>query len=424
MTALAQSLPLPAAAYDVEAIRQDFPILATRVHDRPGKPGKPLIYLDNAASAQKPKAVIEAIRYCLEVEYANVHRGVHYLSQKTTDAYEAVRDKIASFLNAASRDEIVITRNSTEAINLVAATWGRKFLEAGDEVIVSVIEHHANIVPWQLLQAEKGIVLKVVPCDQHGTLDLDAYRDLFGPRTKLVALTHGSNVLGTITPAQEIARIAHDHGVPVLFDGSQTVVHQKVDVQDLDADFYVFTGHKLYGPTGIGVLYGKAEILKTMPPYQGGGDMIASVSFNGTTFREPPQRFEAGTPPIIEGIGLAAAIDYVQGIGLEAIAAHEHALLERATAGLSAIEGLRLIGTSPGKSAIISFVLEGVHPHDVGTLVDQAGIAIRVGRHCAEPLIERFGVSATARASFGLYNTAAEADALVQAVAQVKEFFA
>ncbi|CAK0779487.1 L-cysteine desulfurase [Azospirillaceae bacterium] len=409
--------------YDVEAIRADFPILARTVHDRPNRPGKPLVYLDNAASAQKPRAVIAAMQQCMEYEYANVHRGVHYLSQKTTDAYEATRDRVAQFLNAGSREEIVFTRGATEAINLVASGFRRAIFEPGDEVILSIMEHHANIVPWQLIQAECGINLKIIPCDDRGVLDLDAYAALFSPRVKLVAVTHGSNVLGTITPARDLARIAHAHGAPILFDGSQTAVHHPVDVQEIDADFYVITGHKLYGPTAIGALYGRKQWLAKLPPYQGGGDMIASVSFGKTTFREPPYRFEAGTPPIVEGIGLGAALAYLEGLDRAAIAAHEDALLAHATKGLARIEGVRIFGSAPNKAAILSFVVDGVHPHDLGMLVDQTGVAIRVGRHCAEPLMERFDVGATARASFALYNTHAEADALVSAVAAAKEFF-
>jgi len=414
---------VPPAAYDVETIRRDFPILSRRVHERPGKPGQPLVYLDNAASAQKPRCVIDAMTHVLEYEYANVHRGIHYLSQRATDAFEGARDKIARYLNAGSREEIIFTRGGTEAINLVAHSFGRNRFEPGDEVIVSIMEHHANIVPWQLLAEDVGLRLRVVPCDDRGVLDLDALADLIGPRTRLVALTHGSNVLGTVTPAAEITRIAHRWGVPVLFDGAQTAVHGPVDVQAIDADFYAITGHKLYGPNAIGALYGKRDMLKTMAPYQGGGDMIASVSFEGTSYREPPYRFEAGTPPIVEGIGLGVALDYVEDIGRERIAAHEHALLEHATAGLLELGGVQIIGTAPDKAAIISFVVDGIHPHDLGMLVDQTGVAIRVGQHCAEPLIDRFGVGATARASFGLYNTLAEADALVEAVAAAKEFF-
>ncbi|HYG87704.1 MAG TPA: cysteine desulfurase [Azospirillum sp.] len=420
---LAHTLERPAAPFDVERLRADFPILARTVHDRKGKPGKPLVYLDSGASAQKPRQVIETMTQFLEEDYSNIHRGVHFLSQRATDRFEAARGKVAAFLNAPSPDNIVFTRSATEAINLVAASYARTFLEPGDEIIVSVMEHHANIVPWQLAQMAKGLVLKVVPMDDDGVLDLDAYAKLIGPRTRLVAITHCSNVLGTLNPAKEIVRIAHERGVPVLLDGSQAVVHSPVDVRDIGADFYVFTGHKLYGPTGIGVLYAKMDLLKKMPPYQGGGDMIQSVSFAGTTFKEPPMRFEAGTPPIAEAIGLGAAIDYVESIGREAIAAHEHDLLTYATRRLSDIEGLRIIGNAPGKAAIISFTVDGVHPHDLGTVVDQYGVAVRVGQHCAEPLMDRMGVGSTARASFALYNTRAEADALVDAVQAVKEFF-
>jgi cysteine desulfurase / selenocysteine lyase len=405
-------------AFEVDRIRQDFPILSRKVH------GRPLVFLDSGASAQKPRAVIDAMTRLMEEDYANVHRGVYYLSQRSTDLYEATRDKIARFLNAPSANNIVITRNATEAFNLVASTYGRKFLERGDEVVISYLEHHANIVPWQLLQTEKGIVIKVVPVEDDGSFPLDAYADLLSDRTKLVSITHTSNVLGTVTPAKEIARLAHERGIPVMFDGSQAVVHRFVDVQDIDADFYVFTGHKLYGPTGIGVLFGKMEYLAKMPPYQGGGDMIERVSFDGTTFKAPPYRFEAGTPPIIEGIGLGAAIDYVSAIGMDAISAHEHDLLQYATERLSAIEGLRIIGNAPGKAAIISFTLDGVHAHDLGTVVDRAGVAVRVGRHCAEPLMDRFNVPATARASFAMYNTRAEADALADAVREARDFFA
>ncbi len=409
--------------FDVARVRADFPVLARTVHDRKGRPGKPLVYLDSAASAQKPRQVIEAMTRFLEEDYSNIHRGVHFLSQTATDQFEAVRVKVARFLNAPSERCIVFTRSATEAINLVAASYGRAFLSEGDEVILSIMEHHANIVPWQLLQAEKGIRIKVVPADERGVLDLDAFAGLLSDRTRLVALTHCSNVLGTVNPAKAIAAMAHARGVPVLFDGSQAVVHGPVDVQDIDADFYVFTGHKLYGPTGIGVLYGRYDLLKRMPPYQGGGDMIEAVSFSGTSFKPPPSRFEAGTPPITEVIGLGAAIDYVEALGREAIAAHEHELLAYATRRLETIEGLRILGTAPGKGPIVSFTLEGVHPHDLGTIVDQYGVAVRVGRHCAEPLSERYGVGATARASFALYNTRDEADALVSSVIAVKEFF-
>lgn len=403
--------------YDVARIRADFPILGRAIYNRP------LVYLDNAASAQKPRAVIDAMRDCMEHDYANVHRGIHYLSAHLTETYEEVRAKVARFINAPAPETIVYTHNATEAFNLVASSYGRAFLKEGDEVVITHMEHHANIVPWQILRTEKGIVLKVVPVGDDGSFSIEAFRNLLGPKTALVAVTHASNVLGTVTPAKEIARIAHEHGVPVLFDGSQAAVHMPVDVQDIDADFYIFTGHKLYGPTGIGILYAKTELLERMPPYQGGGDMISSVSFEKTVFRDPPQRFEAGTPPILEVVGLGAAVDYVSAIGMEAIHAHEQSLLEHATEALSRIDGLRLIGTAPGKAAIVSFTLDGIHPHDIGTIIDREGIAVRVGQHCAEPLMERFGVGATVRASFGLYNTHDEVEALVRSVRTVQEFF-
>ncbi len=403
-------------AYDVARVRRDFPILERKVF------GRPLVYLDNGASAQKPRQVIDTMRQVMEEDYANVHRGVHFLSQRATDRYEAAREVVARFVGAKT-DEIVFTRNATEAINLVAATFGRRFLEAGDEVVISEMEHHANIVPWQLLQLEKGIALRVVPVDDSGNLRLDAFAAALGPRTRLVALAHCSNVLGTVTPAAEIVRLAHGRGVPVLLDGSQAVVHMPVDVKALDVDFYAFTGHKLYGPTGIGVLYGKAEQLAKLPPYQGGGDMIRSVSFAGTTFKDPPARFEAGTPAIVEAIGLAAAIDYVMALGQDAIMAHEAQLRDYATERLSQVPGLKIYGTAPEKAAIISFVLENAHAHDVGTIVDRAGVAVRTGHHCAQPLMERFGITATARASFGLYNTLEEVDVLVDAVESVREIF-
>lgn len=401
---------------EVARLRADFPILNREVY------GKPLVYLDNAASAQKPRAVIEAMREVMARDYANVHRGAHYLSQSLTDRYESVRETVARFINAGSEHEIVFTHNATEAINLVAHSFGARF-EAGDEVILSEMEHHANIVPWQLLRERKGIVLKIVPITDDGALRMDAYEGLLGPKTRLVAITHASNVLGTVTPMKEIVRLAHARGVPVLADGSQAAVHGTVDVQDLDVDFYAFTGHKLYGPTGIGVLYGKAALLEEMPPFLGGGDMIRSVSFERTTFAPPPQRFEAGTPPILEAIGLDAAIKYVSRIGMERIAAHEHDLLQRATQKLSAIEGLKLHGTVPGKCSILSFTLDAAHAHDVGTIIDREGVAIRVGHHCAMPLMERLGVAATARASFALYNTEEEVDALARSLEGVKEIF-
>jgi cysteine desulfurase/selenocysteine lyase len=406
----------PATDFDVERVRADFPILRREVY------GRPLVYLDNAASAQKPRQVIDAMDEVYEQGYANVHRGAHYLSQTLTERYEGVRETVARFINARSDQEIVFARNATEAINLVAHSYGSR-LEAGDEVIISEMEHHANIVPWQLLRERSGIVLRVVPITDDGALRMDAYEALLGPRTKLVAITQASNVLGTVTPIKEIVRLAHARGVPVLVDGSQAVVHGKVDVQDLDADLYVFTGHKLYGPTAIGVLYGKAEVLKEMPPFLGGGDMIRTVGFDKTTFAPPPQRFEAGTPPIVEAIGLEAAIQYVQGIGMERIAAHEHMLLQRATQKLSAIEGLTIHGTVPDKCSILSFTMAAAHAHDIGTVVDRAGVAVRAGHHCAMPLMERLGVVATARASFGMYNTLAEVEALADALEQVREIF-
>ncbi|HUC62447.1 MAG TPA: cysteine desulfurase [Alphaproteobacteria bacterium] len=417
MNAPAPETKTNAPAYDVARVRRDFPILARAVY------GKPLVYLDNGASAQKPRAVIERMREFMERDYANIHRGVHYLSQRSTQLYDEARGTVARFLNAGPR-EIVFTRNATEAINLVAASYGGAFLAPGDEIVVSEMEHHANIVPWQLLGDRIGTRLRVVPVDGTGNLDLDAYAHLLGPKTKLVALTHCSNVLGTVNPAAEIVRIAHRHGVPVLLDGAQAAVHGRVDVKALDVDFYAVTGHKLYGPSGIGVLYAKAEHLKKMPPYQGGGDMIRNVSFAGTSYADPPERFEAGTPAIVEAIGLAAALDYIASLGQDAIAAHEQSLLRYATERLAAIPGLTIHGTAPEKAAIVSFSLEGAHAHDIGTIVDRAGVALRTGHHCAQPLHEKLGVAATARASFALYNTIEEVDALAASVRSVREIFA
>ena len=414
----------PVNHYDVSAVRADFPILTRTVHDRPNRPGRPLVYLDSAASAQKPRQVIDAITGLYEADYANVHRGLHYLSGRATQLYEAARETVRGFVNAGSEREIVFTRSATEAINLVASSYGRAFLKEGDEIILSGMEHHANIVPWQMVREATGAVLKVVPVPEDGSFDLDAFAALVGPRTKLVALTHCSNVLGTVVPAADITRIAHDRGVPVLFDGSQAVVHMPVDVQAIDADFYVFTGHKLYGPTGIGVLFGKEELLDRMPPFQGGGDMIRTVTFEETTYADLPAKFEAGTPPIAQAIGLAAAIDYVESIGRDAIAAHEHELLRYATDRLTAIPGLEIIGRAEGKAAIVSFSMDCAHPHDIGTLVDQRGVAVRAGHHCAQPLMDRYGVSATTRASFGLYNTMAEVDVLADALDSVRSLFA
>ncbi|MEQ8665946.1 MAG: cysteine desulfurase [Rhodospirillales bacterium] len=404
-------------AFDVDRIRDDFPILKQQVY------GKPLVYLDNGASAQKPRQVIDAMSDVYEKQYANIHRGVHYMSQHTTEAYEESRRKVQRFLGAASENEIVFTRSATEAINLVANSYGRTFLKAGDEIIVSHMEHHANIVPWQLLRDSIGIELKVAPILDDGSLDMAAYANLLGERTKIVAMTHISNALGTIVPIAEVIGMAHDAGAVVLVDGCQSVPHTAIDVRALDADFFVFAPHKVYGPTGIGVLYGKEDILNAMPPWQGGGDMIASVSFEKTTFQKAPLRFEAGTPSITEAIGLGAAVDYVTAIGMDAISAHEEGLLHYATERLSAIDGLRIIGTANDKAAIVSFVMDCAHPHDIGTIIDRAGVAVRTGHHCAEPVMKRFGLAATARASFGLYNTTAEVDALAEAIEGVKELF-
>lgn len=417
MTAATAAAPRNTVALDVERVRADFPILKQSVN------GRPLVYLDNAASAQKPVQVLDAMRDAYETSYANVHRGLHALSQRATDRFEASRDTIARFLNARGADEIVFVRGATEAINLVAASLGQRYLAAGDEVLISHMEHHANIVPWQMLREARGIVLKVVPIGDDGSLDFEAYRAMLGPRTKLVAMTHVSNALGTVNPVAAIVREAHRAGALALIDGCQAVPHYPVDVQAIGADFYCLSSHKLYGPTSVGVLYGRREVLADMPPYQGGGEMIASVTFAETRFKKPPHRFEAGTPPIVEAIGLGAAIDYLSAIGLANAHAHEDSLLAYATQRLSDIKGLRIIGTAPEKAAIISFVMDGVHPHDIGTIVDQAGVAIRAGHHCAQPVMERFGVPATARASFALYNTEAEVDALVAALAMVRELF-
>ena len=402
---------------DIARIRQDFPILSQRVYD------KPLVYFDSAASAQKPKAVIEAIKHTYETEYANVHRGVHYMSQKATDAMEAARETIRRFINAASEREIIFVRGATEGINLVADCWGRQNLKPGDEIILSQMEHHSNIVPWQLIAERTGAVIKVVPVNDAGELEMDAYEGLLGDRTAMVALTHVSNALGTITPMTEIIRLAHARDVPVLVDGCQAIPHLPVDVQALDADFYVFSGHKLYGPSGIGVLYGKEALLDAMPPYQGGGEMIDMVTFEKTTYADLPFKFEAGTPHIAGIIALGAAIDYITGLGLEKIAAHEEDLLAYGTEQLGKINSLRLVGTAAEKTAILSFVLNDVHPHDVGTILDREGVAVRTGHHCAQPIMERYDIAATVRASIGLYNTRHEIDVLVKALGRVQEIF-
>ena len=405
------------SAFDVARLRADFPILAERVYD------KPLVFLDSAASAQKPQCVIDAVSHCYSREYANIHRGVYWLSARATQAYEEARVKVQRFINAASEREIIFTKSTTEAINLVAASYGGATLKEGDEIILSHLEHHANIVPWQLLRQRIGIEIKVAPIDERGNFLLEEFEKLLSPRTRLVAVTHTSNALGTITPAAEIIRLAHAQGIPVLLDGAQSIVHGAVDVQALDVDFFAFSGHKLYGPSGIGVLYGKADLLAAMPPYQGGGDMIKRVTFEKTEFADIPGRFEAGTPHIAGAYGLAAAIDYVSAIGMQAIAAHERELLDYATARLQEINSLRFIGTADDKAGIVSFELGGVHAHDIGTILDREGIAVRVGHHCAQPLMDRFGITGTVRASLGLYNDKADIDALVQALGAVREIF-
>jgi cysteine desulfurase/selenocysteine lyase len=403
-------------AFDVEAIRAEFPILGRQVN------GKPLVYLDSAASAQKPRAVIAAMVHAMEHSYANVHRGLHTLANETTDAYEAARRKVAAFIGA-TPTEIVFTKGGTEAINLVAAGLGAS-LRAGDEILLSEMEHHANIVPWHFLRERLGVVLKFIPVTDDGRLDLEAFQGLLGARTRVVALTHMSNVLGTVNPVAELTRLAHDTGALVLLDGCQAVVHQPVDVKALDVDFYVFSGHKLYGPTGIGVLYGKAERLAALPPYQGGGEMIGSVSLEAISYADPPHRFEAGTPPILEAIGLGAAVDWLCGLDRAAAAAHEHALYDHVRERLRGANGLRVLGEAPGKGAILSFTIEGAHAHDVAQILDRYGVAVRAGAHCAEPLMRRFGVTSSARASFALYNTHAEADAFVEALTKTQAFFA
>jgi cysteine desulfurase/selenocysteine lyase len=403
---------------DAEKLRADFPILGTLAR------GKPLVFLDSAASAQKPRAVLDAMQRFYETSYANVHRGVYELSERATQAFEDVRTRVARFIGAAQPREIVFLRGTTEAINLVAHGIARTRLSPGDEVLITELEHHSNIVPWQMACQERGARLRVVGIDDRGDLRTDELDKLLGPRTKILALAHVSNALGTVNPVREIVKLAHERGVPVLLDGAQAVPHQRVDVRALGCDFYAFSSHKLFGPTGVGVLYGKAEKLEALPPYQGGGDMILSVRFEETTYQGIPHKFEAGTPDIAGVIGLGAAIDYVSRIGLQAITGHEQDLLGYATAQLSRVPGLRLIGTAREKAAVISFVLEGVHAHDVGTILDQQGIAVRTGHHCAQPVMERYGVPATVRASFALYNTRADVDALVRGLDQVRKVFA
>lgn len=412
---IAAEVPMAGRSFDVERVRADFPVLQQQVH------GKPLVYLDNAATTQKPRQVIECIERYYRWDNANIHRGVHQLSERATRAYEEARNKVQRFINAAHREEIVFARGTTEAINLVAQSFGRSRLQAGDEILLSHMEHHSNIVPWQLLCEQTGAVLKVVPINDAGELLLDEYEKRLSSRTRLVAMTHASNALGTVNPVQEIVKLAHARGVPVLLDGAQAVPHMPVDVQELDCDFFAFSGHKMIGPTGIGVLYGKRKWLEAMPPYQGGGDMILSVSFDKTLYNDLPYKFEAGTPHISGAIGLGAAVDYLEALGMEHVAAYEQELSAYAVEILAQIPGLRLIGTAQEKVGVLSFALEGVHPHDIGTILDHEGIAIRTGHHCAQPVMERFGVPATARASFALYNTKAEVDALAAGIKRVGE---
>jgi cysteine desulfurase / selenocysteine lyase len=409
---IAVDLPL-----DVAAIRRDFPILETLVH------GKPLVYLDSAASAQKPKQVVERMVHATYHEYANVHRGLHYLANAATDAYETARETVRAFLNAPSSAEIIFTKSATEAINLVASSFGNAFLREGDEIVVSIMEHHANIVPWHFLRERSGVVLKWVDVDEDGNFQLEAFERAFTPKTKIAALTHMSNVLGTVTPVKDAVRVAHEHGVPVLIDGSQGAVHLNTDVKELDADFYCLTGHKLYGPTGVGVLYGKMEWLEKLPPFLGGGEMINEVTMDNVTYNDPPYRFEAGTPPIIEAIGLGAAIGYLQTIGRERIQAHEFGLSHYAHERLAQLRSLKIYGRAKNKGGIIAFNMQGAHAHDVATVLDQCGVAVRAGTHCAQPLLARFGVTSTCRASLGLYNTFEEVDRLVEGLVKAESFF-
>ena len=405
-------------SFDVQTARKDFPILQDTAH------GKPLVFLDSAASAQKPRAVLEAMTNLYSHSYANIHRGVYELSMRATDAFEEAREKVRAFLGAPEAREIVFVRGATEGINLVASTFGRTRVSEGDEILITHMEHHANIVPWQMLCEQTGAVLRVAPIDDDGALLVDEFEKLLTPRTKLAAVVHVSNALGTVNPVRELVELAHARGVPVLVDGAQAVPHQRVDVRELGCDFYVFSSHKVFGPSGVGALWGKAEHLEAMPPYQGGGEMILSVSFEKTVYNEIPHKFEAGTPDIAGVVGLGAAIDYVNGLGLDAIAAHERELLAYGTERLLEVPGLRLIGTAPHKASVLSFVLDGVHPHDIGTILDQEGICVRTGHHCAQPVMERFGIPATARASLALYNDESDVDRLVAALGKVREVFA
>lgn len=410
--------PAAHAAYDVERLRADFPALSLTVH------GKPLVYLDNGASAQKPVQVLDRMRRAYESEYSNVHRGLHYLANAATEGFENARESVRSFLNAGSVDEIVFTRSATEAINLVANGVGLAGIEEGDEIVLSIMEHHSNVVPWHFLRERHGAVLKWVQVHEDGSFDLDAFEAALSPRTRFVAITHMSNVLGTVVPVKEVCRIAHERGVQVLVDGSQGAVHLAPDVRDIDCDYYVFTGHKVYGPTGIGVLYGKTERLAALAPFNGGGEMIRDVTEENVTYGDPPHRFEAGTPPIVQAIGLGAALDYMRSVGLEAIAAHEASVSAYAHERLGAINAVRIFGRAPGKGAIVSFNLEGAHAHDVATVLDRSGVAVRAGTHCAQPLLKRLGVTSTCRASFALYNTVDEVDRLAEALAKARDLFA
>ncbi|PTM90231.1 cysteine desulfurase [Mycoplana dimorpha] len=408
----------PVTTYNVEAIRRDFPILSRQVY------GKPLVYLDNGASAQKPQVVIDAIAHAYSNEYANVHRGLHFLSNAATEAYEAAREKVRRFLNAPSVDNIIFTKSSTEAINTVAYGYGMPKLGEGDEIVLSIMEHHSNIVPWHFIREQKGAKLVWAPVDEQGAFHVEDFVKCLTDRTKLIAITHMSNALGTVVPVKEICKIARERGIPVLVDGSQGAVHLPVDVQDIDCDWYVMTGHKLYGPSGIGVLYGKTDRLKEMRPFQGGGEMIVEVTEDIVTYNDPPHRFEAGTPPIVQAIGLGYALDYMEKVGRAAIAAHEADIAAYAHERLSAVNSLRIFGTAPNKGAIFAFELEGIHSHDVSMVIDRAGVAVRAGTHCAQPLLKRFGVTSTCRASFGMYNTRAEVDVLADALDYARKFFA
>jgi cysteine desulfurase / selenocysteine lyase len=407
-----------AAPLDVAAIRRDFPALELKPY------GKTLVYLDNAASAQKPKQVVDRMTYATYNEYSNVHRGLHYLANAATEAYEAARESVRSFLNAGSIDEIIFTKSATEAINLVASSFGQRFIGEGDEIVLTTMEHHANIVPWHFLRERKGAVLKWVDVDDDGNFSLDAFEKALTDRTKIVAITHLSNVLGTVTPLKEIVKIAHARGIPVLADGSQGAVHLDVDVRDLDVDFYAITGHKLYGPTGVGALYGKAEWLEKLPPFLGGGEMINEVTLDNVTYNEPPHRFEAGTPPIIQAVGLGAALDYMRDVGRAKIYAHENALSHYAHERMSRLNSVRIFGRAKDKGAILAFNLKGAHPHDVATIIDREGVAVRAGTHCAQPLLSRFGVTSTCRASFAMYNTFEEVDKFIEALQKAEGLFA